>query len=267
MRNIIEVIDLKKEFDGRWISNGINLVIPEGQMTVIIGKSGEGKSVLLKQIIGLITPTSGKIIIDGVDTTDMKAKELDLVLKKFGYVFQFAALLDSLNVLENVGITLLENGVSKAEVLATVREKLSLVHLEEETLYKYPSQLSGGMKKRVGLARTLVTEPNIILYDEPTTGLDPITSRAIHELMHLMQEKFKLTSVVISHDLEVFKYADNVALLNKGVIVYFGSAKTVWECDNPYLYQFIHGELEGPIETEVAKVSNLPSEPRETEPV
>jgi phospholipid/cholesterol/gamma-HCH transport system ATP-binding protein len=236
-------------------------------MTVIIGKSGEGKSVLLKQIIGLIAPTSGRIIIDGVDITEMKGKELDLVLRKFGYVFQFAALLDSLNVLENVGITLLENGVSKAKVLATVKEKLALVHLEEDTLYKYPSQLSGGMKKRVGLARTLVTEPHIILYDEPTTGLDPITSRAIHELMHSMQEKFKLTSVVISHDLKVFEYADNVALLNKGAIVYTGSAKTVWESDDPYLHQFIHGELEGPIETEVRRAPTPPPDADESESV
>jgi phospholipid/cholesterol/gamma-HCH transport system ATP-binding protein len=167
-------------------------------------------------------------------------------------VFQFAALLDSLNTFENIGITLLENGMKPEDVMPIVKEKLSLVNLSEETLFKYPSELSGGMRKRVGLARTLVTNPEIILYDEPTTGLDPITARVIHELMYDMQKKLKLTSVVISHDLEIFKYADKVALLNDGKIVYFGDAKTIWESDNPYIYQFIRGLPEGPIQTEVA---------------
>lgn len=248
----IEIIDLKKKFDSKWITNGVTLQIPKGQMTVIIGRSGEGKSVLLKQIIGLIKPTSGKIIIGGTDITTLKEQELGTVLKKFGYVFQFAALLDSLNVFENIGITLLENGIKPKDVLPIVKEKLSLVHLEEDTLYKYPSQLSGGMKKRVGLARTLIKQPEAILYDEPTTGLDPITSRAIHELMANMQEKLpNLTSVVISHDLDIFQYADNVALLHEGQIKYVGPAKTAWESKDPYLYQFIRGLQEGPIHPEV----------------
>jgi phospholipid/cholesterol/gamma-HCH transport system ATP-binding protein len=223
-------------------------------MTVIIGRSGEGKSVLLKQVIGLIEPTSGHIFVDNVDITILPEKELNELYKKFGYVFQFAALLDSLNVFENIGITLLENGQRKEDVLPLVKEKLALVQLEEDTLYKYPSELSGGMRKRVGLARTLITDPEIILYDEPTTGLDPITSRAIHELMSDTQKKFQLTSVIISHDLEIFKYADNVALLHNGEIHYYGSAKTVWESDNPYLHQFIHGLQEGPIHNEIVHV-------------
>jgi phospholipid/cholesterol/gamma-HCH transport system ATP-binding protein len=128
---------------------------------------------------------------------------------------------------------------------------LALVQLSEENLYKYPSELSGGMRKRVGLARTLVTNPEIILYDEPTTGLDPITSHVIHELMFDMQKKLKLTSVVISHDVETFKYADKVALLHEGKIQYFGDAKTIWESDNPYIHQFIRGDLEGPISQEI----------------
>ena len=136
-----------------------------------------------------------------------------MYLKPCGYVFQFAALLDSLTVYENVGITLIEQGVPKEHVLPIVKEKLALVRLKEEILYTYPSELSGGMRKRVGFARTLVTEPKIILYDEPTTGLDPITTRVIHELMFDMQQRLALTSVVISHDVEIFKYADNVALL------------------------------------------------------
>ncbi len=249
----IKISDLKKRFEegGKWISDGINLEIPAGKMTVIIGRSGEGKSVLLKQIVGLIEPTSGSIIVDGVDLIKLSERELAKMFKKFGYVFQFAALLDSLNVFENIGITLLENGISPAQVLPVVKEKLALVGLEEDTLYKYPSALSGGMKKRVGLARTLITNPEIILYDEPTTGLDPITSRVIHELMAQTQKNFDVTSVSISHDVESFKYADYVALLHEGKIRYFGDAKTIWECDNPYVYQFIRGLAQGPIQTEV----------------
>jgi phospholipid/cholesterol/gamma-HCH transport system ATP-binding protein len=247
----INIVNLEKEFEGHWVTRGVNLEIPEGEMTVIIGRSGEGKSVLLKQVIGLIQPTSGNIIIDGKDITKLNAKELDDCLKKFGYVFQFAALLDSLNVFENIGITLIEQGKSHEEILPIVKEKLSLVQLSEDTLYKYPSELSGGMRKRVGLARTLVTTPEIILYDEPTTGLDPITSRVIHELMADMQKKLKITSVVISHDVETFKYADKVALLHEGKIQYFGDAKTIWESDNPFVYQFIRGLLEGPITHEI----------------
>lgn len=247
----IKVVDLYKEFDGHWVTRGVNLEIPEGLMTVIIGRSGEGKSVLLKQIIGLIQPTSGTIIIDGIDIAQLHGTQLEECYSKFGYVFQFAALLDSLNIYENIGITLIEQGKSQEEILPIVKEKLALVQLSQDTLDKYPSELSGGMKKRVGLARTLVTNPQIILYDEPTTGLDPITSRVIHELMFDMQKKLDITSVVISHDVETFKYADKVALLHEGKIQYFGDAKTIWESDNPYVHQFIRGDLKGPIANEI----------------
>lgn len=246
--------DLKKRFseDGPFITDGVNLEIPSGKMTCIIGRSGEGKSVLLKQIIGLIRPTSGQVIIDDMDITKLSDKELTKVFKKMGYVFQFAALLDSLNVLENVGLPLLEKGMALKDVEVIVRQKLALVDLSaDETLHKYPSELSGGMKKRVGLARTLVTDPEIILYDEPTTGLDPITTRIIHELMASMQKKLKITSVVVSHDLEIFKYVDKVALLEDRKIQYFGDAATIWESNNPYVHQFIHGLSEGPIQTEL----------------
>jgi len=254
---MIKIIDLWKRFGDKEVTRGVNLDIPEGEMTVIIGRSGEGKSVLLKQIIGLIKPTRGEILVHGVDITKLKTeRELDENFKEFGYVFQFAALLDSLNTFENIGITLLEEGVPKEKVLPIVKEKLSLVNLKEETLYKYPSELSGGMKKRVGLARTLVASPKIILYDEPTTGLDPITARVIHELMYDMQKRLKLTSVVISHDVEIFKYADKVALLHEGKIKYFGDAKTIWDSDNPYIYQFIRGLPNGPIQTEIPTAKN-----------
>ena len=252
MSTIIKLKHVKKKFDNHWVTRDVSLEIPAHQMTVIIGRSGEGKSVLLKQIVGLIKPTSGNIIVEGTDITKLTERELREYYKKVGYVFQFAALLDSLNVYENVGITLLEQGENEKKVLPIVRENLAQVLLGEDTLFKYPSELSGGMRKRVGLARTLVANPEIILYDEPTTGLDPITSRVIHELMFDMQKKMKITSIVISHDTEIFKYADNVALLYDGEIKYFGDAKIIWESDNPYIYQFIRGLPEGPIQTEVA---------------
>ncbi|HJM69232.1 MAG TPA: ATP-binding cassette domain-containing protein [Candidatus Babeliales bacterium] len=248
---MIEIINLRKKFGDRWISNGVDLKIPKNKMTVIIGRSGEGKSVLLKQIIGLIKPTSGKVIVDGVNITELDEAGLRKMYEKFGYVFQFAALLDSLNVLENIGLTLLENNdMPMEEIVKIVQEKIALVNLKQEILYKYPNELSGGMKKRVGLARTLVRNPEIILYDEPTTGLDPITSRIVHELMADMQKKFKITSLVVSHDVEIFKYADYVALLNAGKIRYFGEAKDIWECDNPYVHQFIRGLPNGPMGTD-----------------
>ncbi len=254
---MIKLIDLRKQFGDKKVTRGVNLDIPKGEMTVIIGRSGEGKSVLLKQIIGLIQPTSGEILVNGVDVTKLKTeRELNEHFKEFGYVFQFAALLDSLNTYQNIGITLLEQDIPKDKVLPIVKEKLGLVNLKEDTLYKYPSELSGGMKKRVGLARTLVANPKIILYDEPTTGLDPITARVIHELMYDMQQRLKLTSVVISHDVEIFKYADKVALLHEGKIKYYGDAKTIWDSDNPYIYQFIRGLSEGPIQAEIPSAKN-----------
>jgi len=247
----IKLVDLKKEFDGKWVTKGVNLEIPSGQMTVIVGRSGEGKSVLLKQVIGLIKPSSGHIFFNDTDITTLTDEELNIYFEKVGYVFQFAALLDSLTVFENIGITLLEQGHARSEVEKVVKEKLSMVELSFDTLNKYPSELSGGMRKRVGLARTLVTNPEIILYDEPTTGLDPITSRVIHELMFSMQRQLNITSVIISHDTEIFKYADKVALLHDGTIKFFGDAKTIWDSDNPYIYQFIRGLSEGPIQAEI----------------
>lgn len=252
----IQLINVRKRFneDGPWVTDNVNLTIPEGKTTCIIGKSGEGKSVLLKQIIGLIKPTSGSILIDNVDITTLPEKELQPIFKKIGYVFQFAALLDSLTVFENVGLPLLEKGMTREQVLPIVKEKLMLVNLPpEQTLDKYPSELSGGMKKRVGLARTLVVNPKIILYDEPTTGLDPITTRIIHELMFNTQKKLGLTAIIISHDIEIFKYVDQVALLNERSIQFVGDAATIWDSTNPYIHQFIRGLTDGPIQTERTK--------------
>lgn len=252
MDTCIQITDLKKQFGTKWVTNGVNLSIPTQQMTVIVGRSGEGKSVLLKQIIGLLKPDSGSIVINGIEVTKQADCSHTIDQAHLGYVFQFAALLDSLTIFENIGITLLEKGIPSSQVLSVVEEKLAQVNLNKDILYKYPSEISGGMRKRVGLARTLVTKPKIILYDEPTTGLDPITSRVIYELMHAMQTKLQLTSVVISHDIEIFKYADTVALLHEGMIRYIGNAKTVWDTDNPYMYQFIRGLSQGPIQPDAS---------------
>ncbi|MFA6263312.1 MAG: ATP-binding cassette domain-containing protein [Candidatus Babeliales bacterium] len=244
---MIKLIDLKKSFGDKAITKGLDLTVDDGEFLAIIGRSGEGKSVLLKQMIGIIQPDSGTVLIDGEDITKLRRKARQEIFHKCGYVFQFAALLDSLNVLENVGITLIENNVDPETAKPLVIEKLKSVGLAEDVLDKFPDELSGGMKKRVGLARTLMLSPKILIYDEPTTGLDPITVRLIHELIQKTHIEQKLTSIVISHDVEIFKYATHVAMLHEGKIVYKGPAKTIWECDNPYIYQFIRGLPEGPI--------------------
>lgn len=252
---MIKLVDVKKEFNGRFVTDGVTLEIPDGKLTAIIGRSGEGKSVLLKQIMGLIPPTSGAIVVDNIDITQATTEQTQQVLTQFGYVFQFAALLDSLTVFENIGITLLEQGKTPEEVLPLVLEKMALVHLPEETLYKYPQEISGGMRKKVGFARTLLLNPKYMLYDEPTSGLDPINSRVIHELMKELQTTCNITSIVISHDIEIFNYADYVALLDSGKIQYFGPSNTIWQETNPYIYQFIRALTKGPMTVETNAVS------------
>jgi phospholipid/cholesterol/gamma-HCH transport system ATP-binding protein len=244
---MIKITGLKKSFGEKAITRGLDLEIEDGEFLAIIGRSGEGKSVLLKQMIGLIQPDAGKVVIDNQDITKIKGKARQNIFHKCGYVFQFAALLDSLNVLENIGVTMLEEGKSIEEVRPIIIDKLRSVGLGQDVLDKYPDELSGGMKKRVGLARTLMLSPKILIYDEPTTGLDPITVRLIHELIQKTHEEQKVTSIVISHDIEIFKYATHVAMLHEGKIVYKGPAKTIWECKDPYIHQFIRGLPEGPI--------------------
>ena len=247
---MIELKNLKKSFGQKKIIDDLNLTINDHEFLAIIGRSGEGKSVLLKQIIGLIKPDSGQIIIDNQNINKLNKKELENIYKKCGYVFQFAALLDSLDVFQNVGITLIEKGEKLTEVKPLVLEKLKSVGLTEDVINKFPDELSGGMKKRVGLARTLMLSPKILIYDEPTTGLDPITVRLIHELIKKTHERLNATSIVISHDIEVFQYASSAAMLYEGKIIYKGPSKTIWECDNPYIYQFIRGLKDGPIKSQ-----------------
>ncbi|MDW8001108.1 MAG: ABC transporter ATP-binding protein [Deltaproteobacteria bacterium] len=224
----IRIIDLKKSFDGRKVLDGINLEIERGKITVIIGKSGSGKTVLLKHIIGLIKPDNGEIWVDGVDITKLKEKELNKVRLRFGMLFQEAALFDSMTVWENVAFPLVERTkLKRDEIKRIVDEKLEQVGLLEHA-DKLPSEISGGMKKRAGLARALVLDPPIVLFDEPTSALDPIMAHTICDLIRDTQRKLKKTYVIISHDIiGMFRIADRVAMLNEGKIVAYGTPKDI----------------------------------------
>ncbi len=245
---MIELIDIHKSFGRQKVLDGLNLTIGDGMTTIIIGRSGGGKSVLLKHMIGLLKPERGQVVVDGSDITRMNDKNLNEVRKKFGMLFQEAALFDSMNVLENVAFPLREHTMKKeAEIREIVRERLHDVGLSgiEE---KMPSELSGGMKKRVGLARALAIEPRIVLFDEPTTGLDPVMTEAIDTLIFDTQRKFNLTCVVISHDIKsIFSVAHRVAMLYDGKIIAQGTPAEMKKSDNPVIKQFLTGSLEGPI--------------------
>lgn len=248
MQYAIECIDLYKSFGKQQIHKGINLHIVKGAITYIIGPSGTGKSVLLKQLCGLMPPTSGKVIVDGHDLTTMKADELMEIRKKFGILFQNAALFDSMTVYENVAFPLIEHTkLSKDEISKIVTEKLRLVGLRDIE-HKMPSELSGGMRKRVGLARAIALEPEIILYDEPTTGLDPIMCDVVDKLINDTQKNLGITSIVISHDIEsTLKIADYIAMLYDGKVVLYGTAEDFKNTDNPYVKQFFAASCDGPI--------------------
>jgi len=248
MEYAIECIDLHKSFGKHKIHKGINLKIVKGAVTYIIGPSGTGKSVLLKQLCGLMPPTSGKIYVDGADLTQMKRDELKDMRKKFGILFQNAALFDSMNVFQNVAFPIVEHTKkSKEEIAKIVTEKLRLVGLRDIE-DKMPSELSGGMRKRVGLARAIALEPDIILYDEPTTGLDPIMCDVVDNLIHDTQKELGITSIVISHDIEsTLKIADYIAMLYDGKVVLYGTSDDFKNTDNPYVRQFFAASKEGPI--------------------
>jgi phospholipid/cholesterol/gamma-HCH transport system ATP-binding protein len=248
---MIKIIDLKKKFahNNSYITNGVNLFVPSGMSLCIIGMSGEGKSVLLKQIAGLLKPTEGTIILNNINITMLDGEDLHYIYNMCGYVFQFAALIDSMTIFQNIALPLIEKKTYKdIEIEEIVCELLEKVNLKKDVLNKYPSEISGGMKKRVGLARTLTLNPSIILYDEPTSGLDPINTRIIHELMKKTQIEKNITSIVVSHDLDIFNYVDLVAFLYKGQIQYFGPAHTIRETDDPFIKGFISGISTSPFE-------------------
>jgi phospholipid/cholesterol/gamma-HCH transport system ATP-binding protein len=230
---MIEIKNISKAFDDLIVLKEINLSIDKGSTLVILGKSGTGKSVLLKIIIGLLEPDTGGVFIGGDEVTTMHIKILNKIRKKIGFLFQNSALYDSLSVRENLEFALRSNHkLTKKEKTEKVEKYLSSVELIE-AIDKMPSELSGGMRKRVGLARALVTEPEILLYDEPTTGLDPITTRGISNLIVNVQEKFNLTSIVVTHDLECMKIVSNqIALLSDNRIVFYGTNDDFEKSDN-----------------------------------
>jgi phospholipid/cholesterol/gamma-HCH transport system ATP-binding protein len=238
----IQFVDVHKSFGDNAVLRGIDLAIERGQITTIIGKSGGGKSVLLKHIIGLMKPDAGEILIDGRPLGKLKKRERRELKRRFSYVFQDTALFDFMNVFDNIALPLRERGgLSEEEIRRRVREKMSQLDLAEIDL-EYPSQLSGGMKKRVALARALVTDPEIILFDEPTTGLDPIRKNAVHTMIADYQKRFGFTGVIISHEIpDVFYFSQRVAMLHEGRVLYSGSPEELQQVSDPLVHQFIRG--------------------------
>ncbi len=246
---MIKLNNVIKCFGTQQVVSGLNLEIPDKKTVVIIGRSGCGKSVLLKHMIGLLKPDSGSIVVKGKDIAKLDTAGLDDIRKHFGMLFQSAALFDSLTVAENVGFSLTRfTKKSPSEIRHLVKEKLALVGLEnvEE---KKPSELSGGMKKRVGLARAIAMDPEIMLYDEPTTGLDPIMSDIINELIVNLQKQLKMTSVVVTHDMKsAYKIGDKIAMMYEGRIIEEGTPPEIQNTNNPTVQQFINGSSKGPIQ-------------------
>jgi phospholipid/cholesterol/gamma-HCH transport system ATP-binding protein len=242
----IEVRDLRKRFGQQQVLDGVTLDFPAGQITTIVGPSGSGKTVLLKHLNLLLRPDSGTIVIDGVGVTKIGGRSLDAVREKLGMLFQSGALFDSMSVFDNVAFPLVEKtSLGREEIVARVRETLKAVGLEGMD-DKYPSQLSGGMQKRGALARALVHRPKILMLDEPTTGLDPTRTTAIHELIRRTQGNFHLTVVMVSHDVpEVFKVSDRVAFLHNGRTRLNGTVAEVMTADDEVFKHFLAGKASG----------------------
>jgi len=243
---LIEIKNLVKCFGSNCVLNGVNLNIHRGQITSIIGQSGMGKSVLLKHIIGLLAPDSGQVLFEGKPLAAMKKNERKVLKRKFSYVFQDTALFDFLTVFENIALPLMENSAhAETEINDRVQDKLLQLDLFESD-NKYPSQLSGGMKKRVALARALVTDPEIVLFDEPTTGLDPIRKTAVHSMISDYQKRFGFTGIIVSHEIpDVFFISQRVAMLNEGQIHFEGTPEEIQQIADPVVRSFIRG-LESP---------------------
>lgn len=247
----ISVQDVSKAFGSKHVLSGAFLDIKKGESMVVIGGSGTGKSVLIKCIIGLLKPETGKIYVDGQDVTSLKEHGLNEIRKKFGMLFQWGALFDSMKVWENVGFGLKQHTKLKDNEIKDIAiEKLKLVGLKNvENLM--PSELSGGMRKRVSLARAIAMEPEILLYDEPTTGLDPIMADVINELIIRLREEIKVTSITITHDMvSAYKIADRIAMLYNGKIIETGTPEEIKNSKNDIVQQFIQGRAEGPITRE-----------------
>ncbi len=247
MKTKIRIENLYKAFGSKVILKGVNLEVYDGEKLCIIGKSGTGKSVIMKHLIGMLEPDSGKIFVDNDELTSAHDLKKERIISKFGILFQGAALFDSMNIYDNVAFGLRRQGVSEDEIASIVIEKLEQVGLKNIER-KFPSELSGGMQKRVGLARAIAVKPEIMLYDEPTTGVDPITGGSVDRLINEMNEKVGITSIVVTHDMKsAYRVADRIAMLYEGEIIFTGTPDEVRNTDNPYVRQFIEGTIKGPI--------------------
>jgi phospholipid/cholesterol/gamma-HCH transport system ATP-binding protein len=249
----IRIRDLHKSFGAKRVLDGIDLDVAEGESVVVIGGSGTGKSVLLKCVLGILQPDRGSIVIDGQEVTGLARGAREQVMQKFGMLFQGAALFDSLPVWENVAFALLNiRKLARAEAKARAIETLGQVGLGPDVADLQPAELSGGMQKRVGLARAIATQPQILFFDEPTTGLDPIMADVINELIARSVRHLGATAISITHDMaSARKIADRVAMLYQGRLIWQGPVAEIDDSGNPYVDQFIHGRGEGPIKLEV----------------
>jgi len=247
----IEMRGVCKSFGSNHVLRGIDLVVPAGESLAIIGGSGTGKSVMLKCILGLVIPDSGEIFVDGENALTKRGKAREQLLDEFGMLFQGGALFDSLSVWQNVAFRLLQGSrkIPRTEARDLAIEKLRRVGLKAETADLFPAELSGGMQKRVGLARAICAQPEIIFFDEPTTGLDPIMADVINDLIREIVVEMGVTALTITHDMSsVRKIADDVAMIHDGIIQWTGPAAEIDTTDNPYIHQFVNGLAEGPIE-------------------
>ncbi len=245
---IIKIENLVKRFGDRVVLNGIDLSVPEGKITVIMGGSGGGKSTLLRHLIGLLKPESGCVLIDGVNIVKLSSDKMNEVRRKFGMLFQGSALFNSMSVAENVALPLREHTDLSDEIIRIiVKVKLELVGLTGFEDFM-PFEISGGMKKRVALARAIALDPKIVFYDEPGSGLDPITASMIDQLILDLSQKLKITTVVVTHEMQsAFRIADQIVMLHKGKVLEMGTAEQIKNSSNPYVQQFIKGEHEGAI--------------------
>jgi phospholipid/cholesterol/gamma-HCH transport system ATP-binding protein len=244
---MIRVKGLRKSFHGQPVLKGIDLEVPDGSITIIIGRSGGGKSVFLKHLLGLLRPDDGRIEVDGVDFTRLRGRALDDVRKRYGVVFQGGALFDSMSCRDNVAFPLREkfrlSGAAIGTRVNTALERVGLASIGD----KFPEEVSGGMRKRVAIARALVTEPQIVFFDEPTTGLDPVLVNTIHRLILELHRRLKFTAVMVSHEIpEIFEIADRVGMLHEGRIVELGPPAAIQGSSNPIVQQFIRGEPDPP---------------------
>ncbi|HEY4113878.1 MAG TPA: ATP-binding cassette domain-containing protein [Rhizomicrobium sp.] len=249
----VELRGVKKRFGAKVVLDGLDLTIPHGQSIVVIGGSGTGKSVMIKCVLGILRPEEGQIFVDGEEVTRLRGRARDAYLRKFGMLFQGAALFDSLPVWENVAFGLIQGrGVPRMQARDIAIEKLAKVGLGSDVAMLSPAELSGGMQKRVGLARAIAADPDIIFFDEPTTGLDPIMADVINDLIVSTVKDLGVTTLSITHDMvSARKIADRIAMLYKGKIIWNGPTAEIDHSGNPYVDQFIHGSAVGPIQMEV----------------